>query len=216
MQTALSLGGKKEQAYVAQGALERRAVWILSLVCAGLVAVLLFGVACFAYVASLPHEKPVIIVQNADGSYMPYSEHASPTVLGEKTMLAHWIGCFRQASSDPKSLCAQETAALLDAHDSTDVISQVTAYNAAVAKEGVTVTPKVYGVYTASSSPYEFELRWDETRSDAAGKSTVASMMANVTVAYDDTMASLHTDILTNPFGMYVKSMHVIDLGVKK
>jgi type IV secretory pathway TrbF-like protein len=211
---AQSFGGLTNQNYIARGATDRRTARIGVLIIAALLGYVFLSLCIMAYLGSLPRERPVVINHYADGSYMPYTENVKPDEAGKVYMLGHWFGCFRSAAP-PSSVCGQTVAALLDQRQSGDVLASVQTYNQAVADAGEKVTPHIDSIVNVPTSPFEYQVSWNETVT-VGPKSEVRSMLATAVVAFDDADANLHTDILTNPFGMYITALHVIDTGVKK
>jgi hypothetical protein len=208
------LGGRTDQEFVARGAIDRRTARHAFTLSSGLLALCFLAVVGLIGIGMQSHEKPVILKQLADGSYMPYTENVTPDEASKTFMLTTWFACFRTAG-DPKSVCGTTTAALLDARSAQGVVTQVQTYNQQVADEGATVTPHIDAVLKVPTAADEYQVRWDETVKVGV-HTEVRSMLATVTVAFADSNVNMHRDVLTNPFGMYIQDLTVIDAGVKK
>ena len=209
---ATLIGGKRNQAYVARGALDRSAARFAS---AGFFASLglnFFLVAALAYVGSLPREKPVIITQHDNGAYTSFTENATPSDAGTTLLLGHWFAACRIGSNDPHSMSAQQCAALIPGTG--DVKQSVADNNQAIADSRATVSPNIRSIRGVTGAPYEYEIDADETVSTGQTHE-VRSLVAYVTIAYDDARANLHDPVL-NPFGVYVQKLQITQMGTRK
>jgi len=209
---ATMIGGRRNQAHVARGALDRAAArfsTVAFFASMGLNFLLISGIV---YVGSLPREKPVVLVQHDNGTYASYSENVAPNEVGKVQMLSHWFASFRIGSNDARSMTARETAALIPGTG--DVKQVVAGYNQSLSDAGARVSPNIRSVRSIAGSPYEYEVDWDETVATATARE-VRSMVGYVTVAFDDARANLH-DPLLNPFGMYLTKLQISQTGVVK
>ena len=197
------IGGKQNQPWVSRGALDRenaKTAWIVAGVFGSLLSL---SVAGNVYGLTVPHEVPVIIAQQRDGSYAPYAQNLTPDVAGAQKLLADWFGAFRLGDNDPKSFPARQTAALVpDGEGAPDGAAQaVKAYNQQVSDSGAKVSPTIRNVTCPDK---ECVVDWDETVTLPAGETTQHAMRAWVTIAYDQRRQLLHNDPLTNPYGLYI------------
>ncbi|MGP6190435.1 MAG: hypothetical protein ACLPSH_10230 [Vulcanimicrobiaceae bacterium] len=208
------IGGGRNQEWVNRGARERAFTRFAGTGFFVLLGALVFETALFAYVASLPREKAVIIAEQRDGSYAPYSEAQAPDEGGKIKLLADWVASWRLGSSDPKSLSAIQTAALIPTGlGAGDVAREVRDYNQQVADGGLTVTPIVRSA-VGSGSGFDYEVDEDETVAVPLKAPTQRALRIYVTIAFDDARVNLHNDALMNPYGMYVKSLRVVEVNV--
>jgi type IV secretory pathway TrbF-like protein len=206
------IGERRNQAYLNRGALDRAAARFSS---AGFFASLglnFFLAAGLVYVGSLPREKPVVLVQHDNGTYTAFTENATPNDVGIVQLLSHWFVAFRIGSTDARSMGAQQVAALIPS--SGDVKNQVSEYNQALADSKATVSPNIRSIQSIAGSPFEYEIDFDETVT-AGTTREVHSMVAYVTIAFDDSHANLHSALL-NPYGLWIQKLHVSQIGSGK
>ncbi len=207
--SSLLLGGNRNQEWINRGATERAAARFSRGGFFASMTLNLILVVAIAYVASLPREKAVVIAEQRDGSYAPYGVQAQDE-RGEQRLLADWFADWRLGSTDPNSMQAQQTAALI--LPSSDVARQVQAYNQDVASRDLSVAPNVRSVVCAG---FDCVVDWDETVTDGVTK-TPHALRGYVTIAFADAKVALHNDGLLNPFGMYVPSLRVVEVGVNR
>ena len=205
------IGGKQNQPWVSRGALDRNSAkiaWGVAFVFGALAAVL---IGALAYVASLPREVPVIIAQQRDGSYAPYAQNLTPDAAGEKLLVANWFGAFRLGDRNVKSYAARQTAALVPAGDGApDEAAQVVrSYNEQIAESGAKVVPTIRDVSCVNR---ECQVDWDEAVTLPKGETTQHAMRAWVSIAYDQARQSLHNDPLTNPYGLYLTKIRIVEV----
>jgi len=203
---ALLLGGQRNQDWINRGARERAFTRFAAAGFFALLGVVVFETAALVYVGSLPREKAVVVAQQRDGSYQPYAENVTPNQAGIMMLLGNWVAAWRLGSNDARSLPARQVAALIPGPG--DVLDQVKAYNQSIADGGFRVAPIVR---PPTCSAFECEVDWDETVS-SADRRFAHSMRAYVTVGFDDPHVALHNDPLTNPFGMYIKTLRVAEI----
>lgn len=172
-----------------------------------------FGLlAVAAYLGSLPKQTPQVIVQHDNGAYTAFTPNATPNDAGNIMLLSHWFGAFRVGCNDPRGMCARQVAALIPGTG--DVKQQVTDYNQQIADARATVSPDVLSVHNVQGTPFEYEIDENETVTTDATHFT-RSLVTYVTIAFDDQRANLH-DPLMNPFGLYIQSMRVAQIGGRK
>jgi hypothetical protein len=207
---SLLIGGSKDQEWINRGARDRAEARYAKTISFALLVALIFALVGDFYLGSLPRERAVPIVEQRDGSWMPYSTQA-PDILGEQHLLADWVAGWRLGSSDPQSLQARQVAALLlpPSGGSNDVVTEVQSYNQQLADRHLTVAPTVRYV---NCSGYDCEMDWDETVTDGL-RSSQHAMRAYVTIAFDDAHVNLHNDPLMNPYGMVLRTLRVVEVG---
>jgi type IV secretory pathway TrbF-like protein len=209
---AILIGGNANQEWVNRGARERAFTRFAASGFFALLVVVIFETAALVYVGSLPREKAVIVAEQRDGSYAPYAADVTPDQAGKVKLIADWFASYRLASTDPTSFAARQTAALIVAGG--DVAKQVHDYNQSVVDTGSRVAPVVRSV---EGSGFEYQIDWDETIVvPGASTRTQHAMRAYVTIAFQDALVNLHNDPLTNPYGLYVKSLRVVEVSAAK
>lgn len=207
---SLLITGKGDQKWVNRSAREREFSRTAGAFAFASLALNIILVAAIIYVAALPREKAVVIAQQRDGSYAPYSEAGTPDEAGKKKLLADWVADWRVGLTDPTSLAARQTAALVSNRPGSDVATQVRDYNQQVADGSLTVVPTVRSV---TCSGADCEMDWDETVTSGT-KVSQHAMRAYATIGFDDANLNLHDDPLTNPYGMYLQKLRVVEIGV--
>ncbi len=212
LMNATLLGEGRNQAYLNRGAQDRANARLLGRALMLSLAVNFGSLAVFAYLGSLPKQTPQIIVQHDNGAYTEFAPNATPNDAGNVLLLSHWFGAFRLGCNDPRAMCAGQVAALIPGTG--DVKQQVTDYNQQVADARATVSPDVLSVHSVKGTPFEYEIDENEMVTTDATHFT-RSLVAYVTIAFDDQRANLH-DPLMNPFGLYVQSMRVAQIGGRK
>jgi len=205
------IGGNRAQAYVARGGLDRQvrhlAQWsaILSAIAT------IVAVGGMIWYAHLPRLMPVPVEQNQDGSYSMYSIPTNGNDAGNRYLLTTWITSWQSGCNDPKTMCAKQTAALVDALNFPEVAKTAHIFNQQVADLGQKVSPKITFV---RGSGTEYGIEWDETI-DTGGIRVVHQMRASISVAFEQAKALLETDPVTNPFGLVIRDLRISEAGVK-
>jgi hypothetical protein len=154
---------------------------------------------------------PVPVAQNQDGSYSLYAIPTNGNDAGNRYLLTTWLTSWQSGCNDPNTMCAKQTAALVDGDHFPEVAKTVHDFNQKVADDGQKVSPKLTFV---RGSGTEYSIEWDETV-DTGGTHAVHQMRASISVAFEPAKALLETDPVTNPFGLVVRDLRVSEAGVK-
>lgn len=210
--SATLIGGRRNQPYINRGALDRLAARFAGGAFFGSLGLNFFLAAGLAYVGSLPREKPVVLVQHDNGAYTSFTENVAPSEVGNVRLLSDWFAAFRLGSNDPQSMSARQVAVLIPGTG--DVKQQVIDYNQSIADSHAVVSPTIRSVRSVAGSPFQYEIDEDEVVATQASRVT-HSVVAYVTVAFDDARANLH-DPLLNPYGMYIEKVQIAQLGGRK
>jgi type IV secretory pathway TrbF-like protein len=205
------IGGNRAQAYVNRGALDRQvrhlAQW--SAILSALAAIVAIG--GLIWYAHLPRLMPVPVAQNQDGSYSLYAIPTNGNDAGNRYLLTTWLTSWQSGCNDPNTMCAKQTAALVDGDHFPEVAKTVHDFNQKVADDGQKVSPKLTFV---RGSGTEYSIEWDESI-DTGGSHAVHQMRASISVAFELAKALLETDPVTNPFGLVIRDLRVSETGVK-
>jgi type IV secretory pathway TrbF-like protein len=205
------IGGNRAQAYVARGAWDRQLAFLA--LCAAIIMGLVTAAAVggLIWYAHLPRLVPVPVAQNQDGSYSMYAIPTNGNDAGNRYLLTTWLTSWQSGCNDPKTMCAKQTAALVDALNFPEVAKAVHNFNQQVADNGQKASPKITFV---RGSGTEYGIEWDETI-DTGGIRAVHQMRASISVAFEQAKALLETDPVTNPFGLVVRDLRISETGAK-
>jgi len=210
---SVDISGRTNQRWVSRDALQRfvtRYAIEVSAVCLGL---LFFSLGVNGYLAYRPYEIPYVLHEGTNGDIEPAVQTVVADDAAKRFLVTTWIGAWRLGCNDPRSLCAQQTSALVSGANGDPVRAQVKAYNQSILDNGWTVTPAITSI-DAGSLPDQYLVRWVERAANKTGTSVTHIMSAYVTLAESPSSISLHSAIV-NPFGEYIRDLRVVEETTK-